>query len=135
MEKVRKKAREMLNDEKVRQFIRFAINGAVSSGIHYAIYCLLLLPGFFTAGAAYVSGYVVSFVYNYFFTCYFTFRTSPSLKRFAGFCASHALNFGLHVALFNFFLWLGLHPLVIPLLVIVLAMCVQFLVLRVVFRQ
>ena len=57
-----------------------------------------------------------------------------SLKRFAGFCASHALNFGLHVVLFNLFLWLGVEPLIIPLLVIGIAMCVQFVVLRFFFK-
>lgn len=127
--------REMLKDEKVGQFIRFAINGLVSSGIHYGIYCLLLLLGFVSANVAYITGYLVSFITNYIFTCYFTFRTPPTMKRFVGFCASHALNFGLHVVLFNIFLWLGVNPLIIPLLVIAIAMCVQFIVLRFVFKQ
>lgn len=134
MEMMKQKLIEMLNDEKVGQFIRFAINGLVSSGIHYGIYCLLLVLGLVTANVAYITGYLVSFITNYFFTCYFTFRTPPTIKRFAGFCGSHALNFGLHVVLFNLFLWLGVGPFIIPLLVIAMAMAVQFTVLRFVFK-
>ena len=128
----KRELREMLQGEKVGQFVRFAINGLLSSGIHYGIYYVLLhhIP----ANIAYIVGYLVSFISNFFLTCYFTFRTPPTLKRFAGFCASHALNFALHVVLFHVFLWMGVHPLVIPLLVIAIAMLVQFAVLRFFFK-
>jgi putative flippase GtrA len=87
------------------------------------------------ANVAYITGYLVSFVSNFFLTSYFTFRTKPTLKRFIGFSGSHAINFGLHVVLFNIFLWLGVHQLVIPLLVIGIAMMVQFFILRLVFTK
>lgn len=113
------------------QFVRFVLNGGLSSAIHYGIYYLLLFCT--TANAAYISGYLISFVSNFFLTSYFTFRTKPTLKRFVGFSGSHALNFGLHIVLFNIFLWLGVHQLIIPLLVMGIAMMVQFFVLRLVF--
>ena len=121
----------MLHSAKFGQFVRFVLNGVLSSAIHYGIYYVLL---FWTiANIAYITGYLVSFVSNFFLTSYFTFRTKPTLKRFIGFSGSHALNFGLHVVLFNIFLWLGVHELIIPLLVIGIAMMVQFFILRLVF--
>ena len=121
----------LLHSAKFGQFVRFVLNGVLSSAIHYGIYYVLL---FWTiANIAYITGYLVSFVSNFFLTSYFTFRTKPTLKRFIGFSGSHALNFGLHVVLFNIFLWLGVHELIIPLLVIGIAMMVQFFILRFVF--
>ena len=121
----------LLHSAQFGQFVRFVLNGVLSSAIHYGIYYVLL---FWTiANIAYITGYLVSFVSNFFLTSYFTFRTKPTLKRFIGFSGSHALNFGLHVVLFNIFLWLGVHELIIPLLVIGIAMMVQFFILRLVF--
>ena len=123
----------LLHSAKFGQFVRFVLNGVLSSAIHYGIYYVLL---FWTiANIAYITGYLVSFVSNFFLTSYFTFRTKPTLKRFIGFSGSHAINFGLHVVLFNIFLWLGVHQLVIPLLVIGIAMMVQFFILRLVFTK
>lgn len=127
------KIRALWHDERCRQFVRFALNGGLSSAIHYAVYYVLLY--YVNANVAYISGYLVSFVINFFLTCYFTFRTTPTLKRFVGFCGSHAVNFGLHVVLFNLFLQLGVHRLVIPLLVIGIAMIVQFTILKWVFTH
>ena len=39
---LQKEAMKMLKSEKAGQFVRFAINGILSSGIHYAIYYVLL---------------------------------------------------------------------------------------------
>ena len=121
----------LLQSAKFGQFVRFALNGVLSSAIHYGIYYVLLFCT--AANVAYISGYLVSFVCNFFLTSYFTFRTKPTLKRFFGFSGSHAINFGLHVVLFNVFLWMGIHKLIIPLLVISIAMMIQFFILRLVF--
>ena len=128
---MRSKLLTWLHSDKAGQFLRFGIIGCVAAAVHYAIYYVM---SFWTgANAAYITGYLVSFVGNFFLTTYFTFRTRPTLKRFVGFSGSHAVNFGLHVVLFNLFLWLGVHRLVIPLLVMGLAMIVQFTILRFVF--
>lgn len=121
----------LLHNAKFMQFVRFVLNGGLSAAIHYAIYYVLLF--FASANVAYITGYLISFVNNFFLTCYFTFRTKPSVQRFLGFSGSHALNFGLHVVLFNIFLWMGVHKLITPLLVMGIAMMVQFFVLRFVF--
>lgn len=125
------KIEKLLHSTKFWQFVRFALNGGLSSAIHYGIYYLLLY--FTIANVAYITGYVISFVSNFFLTNYFTFRTKPTFKRFIGFSGSHAFNFGLHIGLFNLFLWLGVHELIIPLLVMSIAMVTQFFILRFVF--
>lgn len=115
------------------QFVRFVVTGCLSSAVHIGIYYLMML--WTVENVAYITGYVVSFIGNYFLTSHFTFRTKPTWKRFIGFAGSHAVNFGLHVVLFNLFLWMGVNAMVIPFLVIGIAMVVQFTILRLVFTH
>ena len=115
------------------QFVRFVVTGCLSSAVHIGIYYLLML--WTVENVAYITGYVVSFIGNYFLNSHFTFRTKPTWKRFIGFAGSHAVNFGLHVVLFNLFLWMGVNAMVIPFLVIGTAMVVQFTILRLVFTH
>ena len=128
---IKRRIVELRQSEKFGQFVRFALNGCLSSAVHYAIYYLLLFVT--TANAAYITGYLVSFVGNYLLTNYFTFRTRPSWRHFIGFCGSHAVNFGLHVVLFNLLLALGVHRLLVPLFVMGFSVIVQFSILRFVF--
>ncbi|MBQ9642264.1 MAG: GtrA family protein [Bacteroidaceae bacterium] len=120
-------------DERFMQFVRFCIIGTFSAAVHYGIY--FLLQRWIPLNMAYTAGYVLSFVGNFFLTSYFTFRRRPSWRRFFGFAGSHGLNYCLHIVLFNFFLWLGVHRLVAPPLVMLVAMLVQFTVLRWVFKK
>ncbi|MBR4593650.1 MAG: GtrA family protein [Bacteroidaceae bacterium] len=120
--------------QQIVQFIRFCIVGTVAAGIHYGIYYVLLRVG---AGhnLAYATGYIISFVCNFIATSYFTFRSSPSWGRFAGFAGSHAINFLLHMTLLNVFLWIGMHELIAPIAVMLVAMLVQYAILNLVFRK
>jgi putative flippase GtrA len=125
------KFKKYIDDVRIRQFLRFGVVGVLSSALHYGIYYLLL---FITAAAiAYAAGYVISFICNYCLTNYYTFQTQPSWKHFLGFAGSHAVNFGLHMVLFSLFLWIGMHKLLIPIVVMGIAMLVQFTILRWVF--
>ena len=122
------------NREQIKQFIRFCIVGTVAAGIHYGIYYLLLRLG---AGhnLAYATGYILAFICNFIATSYFTFRTGPSWGKFAGFAGSHAVNFLLHMVLLNVFLWMGMHELIAPIVVMLVAMLVQYTILNFVFRK
>lgn len=133
MSRVKNMLDSLLADERFRQFVRFGVVGVASSAAHYAVYCLFLLV--FAATIAYTIGYVVSFVGNYFFTNYYTFHTRPSWHHFLGFAGSHAVNFCLHMVLFSLFLWLGVHPLIIPIFVMGISVMVQFTILRWVFTE
>ena len=115
------------------QFLRFCIIGTLAAAVHYGIY--FMLQQWIDVNIAYTTGYMVSFVGNFFLTSYFTFRRVPTWKRFIGFAGSHGLNYVLHIVLFNAFLWLGVHRLLAPPLVMLVAMLVQFCVLRFVFTS
>ena len=119
--------------DKYRSFLRFCIVGGCAAAVHYGIYYLLLQLAA-PVNAAYIAGYLISFVGNFFATSYFTFSSRPTWGRFAGFAGSHALNFVLHIILLNFFLWLGIHRLIAPVLVMGVAMLVQYAVLYLVYH-
>ena len=119
--------------ESTGQFLRFCVNGVISAAIHYGVYFLLQL--WIDVNIAYTVGYLISFVYNLIATNYYTFHTRHSWKNFAGFAGSHGVNYFLHIVLFNIFLYLGVHRLIAPPLVMGVAMLVQFTILRQVFSR
>ena len=120
--------------DKIIPFVRFCIVGIIASLLHYVIYWLLLKQDV-EVNISYSAGYIISFVCNFFATNYFTFRTKPTWTKFLGFAGSHGINYIIHVVLLNFVLWIGVHKLVAPVIVMVVAMLVQFSILRLVFRK
>ena len=127
------KIHQLRQKEGTAQFLRFCINGVIAASIHYGIYYLLQL--WTDVNIAYTAGYLISFVYNFIATNYFTFHTHPTWKNFVGFAGSHGVNYFLHIVLFNLFLFLGVHRLVAPPLVMGVAMLVQFTILKLVFSR
>lgn len=123
--------RKPVLSDKACQFVRFCIIGTCAAAVHYGIYFLLQL--WIDVNVAYTAGYVISFVGNFYATNYFTFHTMPTWRNFTGFAGSHAVNYVLHIVLFNLFLWMGIHRLIAPPLVMLVAMLVQFTILRFVF--
>lgn len=129
--------------ERYQSFIRFCIVGAAAAAVHYGIYYLLLLVSC-PVNPAYIAGYLISFVGNYFATSYFTFHSRPSWPHFAGFAGSHAINFVLHIVLLNLFLWClplcfgtseHFNELIAPILVMAVAMIIQYTILNWVFKD
>ncbi|MEE1063873.1 MAG: GtrA family protein [Paludibacteraceae bacterium] len=119
--------------ETVFQMLRFAIVGVIATAVHYGVYWLL--RSFFPVTIAYSIGYVVAFVCNFILTCIFTFRKKASTKRGIGFGLAHLVNLGLHVALLNLFLWIGLSEELAPIPVFCIAIPVNFLLVRYVFKR
>jgi putative flippase GtrA len=119
--------------EDILQFLRFCIIGVLAAAVHYGVY--FILQWWIDLNIAYTAGYLISFVGNFILTNYFTFRTKPTWKNFVGFAGSHGINYFLHIVLFNIFLWLGVHHLIAPPLVMLVAMLVQFSILRAVFTK
>ncbi|MGL5958881.1 MAG: GtrA family protein [Phocaeicola sp.] len=122
----------MFKTEKRLEFLRFCLVGAISAGVHYAIYYLFQM--FIELNIAYTSGYVLSLIINFFLTSYFTFRSNPSVKRAAGFGFSHLINYLIHMGLFNLFLAIGIHSLLAPVLVLAVAVPTNYLLLRFVYK-
>lgn len=112
--------------------VRFAVVGGIATLLHYAVYWLLLDR--MAAGVAYTAGYVVSLVLNYMLSSRFTFRSRASLRNGIGFCAAHAVNYLLHISLLSLYLWLGVPERIAPVPVYAVAIPVNFLLVRFVFK-
>ncbi|MBR5209814.1 MAG: GtrA family protein [Paludibacteraceae bacterium] len=115
------------------QLLRFAIVGVIATAVHYGVYLLLL--NVFSETIAYSIGYVVAFVCNFILTCVFTFRKKATTQRGIGFGLAHLINYGLHVTLLNLFLWIGLSNKLAPIPVFCIAVPVNFLLVRYVFKR
>lgn len=119
--------------ETAHQLFKFIGVGTIATVIHYGIYLLLLNS--FHETVAYSIGYVVSFVCNFILTCMITFKKKATTKRGAGFALAHLVNYCLHVSLLNFFLWIGIPNKFAPIPVYCIAVPVNFLMVRYVFKR
>lgn len=113
--------------------IRFGIVGVLATALHYGIY--FLLQRVIDVNVAYTAGYVLSFIANFYATSYFTFGTSPSWKKLFGMGAAHGVNYLLHMVLLNVFLWVEVPKVWAPLPVFAIAVPVNFLLVRFVFKN
>lgn len=113
--------------------LRFALVGAFATALHYGVYYALL--GVLPVLAAYTAGYALSFAANFYLTARFTFRTAPTLKRLAGMAGAHAVNYALHIALLSAALRVGIPETCAPLPVFAIAVTVNFLLVRLVFKK
>lgn len=114
------------------EFVRFAIVGIIATAIHYGVY--YILQWFIYVNIAYTIGYIVSFITNFYLSAYFTFGRKPSWGKALGFGGAHLFNYLLHIGLLNFFLWLGLSRPLAPIPVFSIAIPVNFLLVRFVFK-
>ena len=107
--------------KQIPEFLRFVMVGLFATGLHYGIY--FVLQKFIQVNVAYTLGYVLSFVANFYLTAYFTFGQPPSWKKAFGFGGAHL------------FLRLGFSRPLAPIPVFLIAIPVNFLLVRFVFKQ
>lgn len=129
--------KKITKDYRFGEFMRFCIVGVVASAIQYGVYFLLqiFLSSPLWLSIDYTIGYVVSLVCNYFMTTFFTFKSNVSIKHTAGFGLSHIVNYTLHIVLFNLFLTAGIDQRIAPILVLLVAVPINFIILHFVFRK
>lgn len=123
----------MMKRETYGEIIRFAIVGTISTVLNYVIYWIL--QHWINVNVAYTIGYVLSFFVNYWLTAHFTFHEQTSTKNGIGFGGAHLFNYFLHMALLNFFLWIGLSKELAPLGVYAIAVPTNFVLVRFVFKH
>ena len=122
-----------LKKENICEFVRFAIVGTIATAIHYLLYWLL--RRYVYAEIAYTAGYAVSFAANFFLTTVFTFKTQTTLQRGLGFGLVHLINWLLQIVLLRIFLSVGAKPDLAPIPVFCIAIPVNFLMVRYVFKR
>lgn len=119
--------------ETVSQIMRFGVTGVIATAAHYGIYALL--KWYIPVNAAYTIGYALSFVLNYFMSARYTFRKKTSVGNGMKFACAHAINYMLQIALLNLFLSLGVSDTMAPIPVYGIAIPVNFLMVRFVFKH
>lgn len=126
---------------KMKQFIRFAIVGALATAIHYGLYLLIVWANdigedeTLYTNIAYSIGYVVAWCANFYLSAHFTFQSNTSLKRGIGFALSHGVNYVLHIIFLNLFLWIGLSETIAPIPVFCIVIPINFILVRYVFTS
>ena len=123
--------------EKVRlqlsELIRFCIVGFIATILHYVIY--YVLKNWINLNIAYIIGYGLSFICNYFLSSYFTFKKKANLKSGIGFSGAHLFNMLFQVVLLNVFTYIGISENIAPIPVYAIAIPVNFLMVRFVFKR
>ena len=109
--------------------VRFAIVGGIASLVNYAAYYVLLKCGL-EYNIAFTAGYAVSFVFNFFASSYFTFRTRPNVNRALKFALCHLINFLMGLGVLNLLVWAGVPPVVAPIILVFIIFPVNFLFVR-----
>lgn len=115
------------------QAFRFCLVGTFATALHYGLYLGLKL--FLNITIAYIIGYGLSFIANYFLTALFTFRTKTSVQTGVGFLGAHLFNLALQTSLLNLFVYLGVSSSLAPIPVYAIAIPVNFLLVRFVFKN
>lgn len=118
----------------LHKFVRFGLVGTFATLLHYGLY--YLLQQFINVNIAYTSGYIISFIANFYLTTYFTFNSHPSWKKAGGFSGAHLVNYLLHISLLNLFLYIGIPKTLAPIPVFIIVIPINFLLLaRFVFKH
>ncbi len=128
-----KSSLSLFNKETIGEVIRFGLVGAFATAFHYLIYWLL--SKWMNVNLAFTIGYAISFICNFFLTSLFTFKKKASLKRGLGFGGAHLFNYLFQIALLNLFILIGLRKNFAPLPVYAIAIPVNFIMVRYVFKH
>ncbi len=122
-----------ISRQTIYEILRFGIVGVVATVLHYVIYWIL--QHWINVNVAYSIGYFLSFIANYFLSAQFTFREKTTTRNGIGFAGAHLFNYLFQMVLLNIFLWLGVSKALAPLPVYCIAVPVNFILVRTVFKK
>lgn len=123
-----------ISGQRLKEIMRFVVTGVLATAIHYGVYLLLLACGL-GENVAFTIGYITSFVANYCLSARYTFRKRSSVGNLLGFATAHVVNYTLQMALLNAFILLGVGKHYAPMPVYCIAVPVNYLMVRFVFRH
>lgn len=119
---------KILDKKQIGEIIRFGIVGVLATIIQYLVY--VMLYNFIGTNIAFTLGYVVSLIFNFILSNYFTFKTNPNKEKGVKFLLAHGFNYGLQMVLLNLFNMVGVHKAISPFLVYCISIPVNFLLVR-----
>lgn len=129
----------IIHNTKLQEFIRFCIVGVLATGIHYGIYLAMLRILSITSelgiNISYTIGYIIGFLANLFLSAYFTFKTKITIQKSLGFVVTNVINYGLHLAFLNLFLWIGISDEWAPIPTFCCVIPTNFILVRTVFKK
>ena len=123
----------IINRETLGQVFRFGLVGVLATALHYGVY--LGMKRLVPITVAYIIGYGISFIANYFLTASFTFQKKTSIRTGLGFLGAHLFNLALQTGLLHLFMLLGVGSGLAPLPVYAIAIPINFLLVRYVFSK
>lgn len=130
---------KIIHNTKLQEFIRFCIVGVLATGIHYGVYLALLRILSITSelgiNISYTIGYIIGFLANLFLSAYFTFKTKITIQKSLGFVVTNVINYGLHLAFLNLFLWIGIPDEWAPIPTFCCVIPINFILVRTVFKK
>jgi putative flippase GtrA len=113
----------------LRHAARFAVVGALNTGVYYGSYLLLRTVVHYLA--AHLIAIVVAMVGSFFLNCYWTFRTPPTWRKFMLWPLTNATNYVLTtIGVVVLVEWLTVDQRVAPLIAAAAAIPVTFLLSR-----
>ncbi|QVK17401.1 GtrA family protein [Mycoplasmatota bacterium] len=118
----------LIKKYKLEEFIKFVIIGLMATGISYLIYISLIK--LMDKSIAYSIGYAISFCFNLIASNLFTFKTKVNVENGIRFGLAHLTNIIIQLILLNLFTFIGIPELYAPIPVYVIAVPVNFFVVR-----
>lgn len=119
---------KIINKKQIGEIIRFGIVGVLATIIQYFTY--VILYNFIGTNIAFTLGYIVSLIFNFVLSNYFTFKTNPNKEKGIKFLLAHGFNYGLQMVLLNLFNMVGVHKAISPFLVYCISIPINFLLVR-----
>jgi putative flippase GtrA len=114
-------------NQQLARIVRFGLVGVVNTGVYYGLYLLFCIA--LPIMAAHVLAFGLAMVGSYFLSCYFTFRTKPTWRKFLLFPLSNATNFVVSTAgLYLLVHWADMDSRIAPLVAAAAAIPFTFIV-------
>ncbi len=88
---------------RISEIIRFGMVGGFATVLQYGIYVIFVDAVGVPAVVSTIISYAISFIFNFFLSNYFTFKTKPNALKGLGFTLSHLINMGMQVGLVAIF--------------------------------
>ena len=132
---IKHKISKIWHSSQFREVVRFGIVGIAATLIQYGIYYIFNQWIGCGATTSLSIGYAISFIFNFFLSNYFTFKTTPTVKKGLGFGLSHGINYLLQILFLNLYMWIGVPEAIAPIPMFITVVPINFILVRFVLKS